>query len=395
MSDEFRFHVGYYDHLHPAPSVNFQMNRWINYLGPSALADMEAIAPQLTEFRSYGAQFLALADQALAQGRNLHAAYYYRSAEFFMSGDDPAKRPTRDKFRRLLLDHYRIGDDMCQQVRFRDGAVEGLLPAYHFQAPHARGTIVVHGGFDSYIEEFFPVLLQVSRAGYDLIAFEGPGQGGALLDGGLRLTHEWHKPLAAVLDHFSAKDVTLLGISMGGCLALRAAAFEPRVQRAIAYDVFYDWPDTTLTKLEGVGTVLRLLLRLRAAGPFNAILAAIEKRSLLFQWAMRQAMDVLQVATSYEVFRASEPYTTRDVSPLLLQDVLVMAGAEDHIIPLQHYYRQVEALTAARSVTPRLFTRAEGAQNHCQVGNLGLAVQVITDWIGAASSGQLPSQSTR
>jgi hypothetical protein len=34
-----------------------------------------------------------------------------------------------------------------------------------------------------------------------------------------------------------------------------------------------------------------------------------------------------------------------------------------------------------RSLTARLFTRAEQAQNHCQVGNLELALDVIVTWI--------------
>jgi len=32
-------------------------------------------------------------------------------------------------------------------------------------------------------------------------------------------------------------------------------------------------------------------------------------------------------------------------------------------------------------VTGRLFTRAEQAHQHCQVGNLGLAVDFMLDWI--------------
>jgi hypothetical protein len=64
---------------------------------------------------------------------------------------------------------------------------------------------------------------------------------------------------------------------------------------------------------------------------------------------------------------------------------LVLAGKEDHIIPLSHFYKQIDALKSARSKTARLFTRAEQAQNHCQVGNLHLAVETITDWIDLKS----------
>jgi len=38
-----------------------------------------------------------------------------------------------------------------------------------------------------------------------------------------------------------------------------------------------------------------------------------------------------------------------------------------------------QTLNNARSLTARLFTRKETAQNHCQLGNVGLSVEVIVD----------------
>jgi len=42
---------------------------------------------------------------------------------------------------------------------------------------------------------------------------------------------------------------------------------------------------------------------------------------------------------------------------------------------------QVKALTNAKSVTARVFTKEENAQNHCQIGNLGLAMDAMLKWI--------------
>lgn len=36
-------------------------------------------------------------------------------------------------------------------------------------------------------------------------------------------------------------DVTLIGISLGGYLATRAAAFEPRISKLVMYDLIYDF----------------------------------------------------------------------------------------------------------------------------------------------------------
>ncbi len=48
------------------------------------------------------------------------------------------------------------------------------------------------------------------------------------------MTADWHKPVGAALDHFEVERVALVGLWLGGCLALRAAALEPRVARRIA-----------------------------------------------------------------------------------------------------------------------------------------------------------------
>jgi pimeloyl-ACP methyl ester carboxylesterase len=381
MQEEFQFHTGYYDHLHPDPSINFQMNRWISFLGTSALEDMQSIAPRLLDYSSYRREFLALAEKALSEERNLHAAYYFRSAEFFMRQDDPLMRPTRQMFQNLLCDKVGITESDRFAVPYTDGNLHGFLPAYLFAHDRSKSTIVIHGGHDSYIEEFFPVILYIRDAGYNVVCFEGPGQGGALLESGLFLTDEWHKPVKAILDYFKLENVTLIGISMGGCFALRAAAYEPRIQRVIAYDVFYDWMDTTFEKLKPVAPLLKFLLFSKASGPFDLLLAGIMKKSPLFDWAMHQAMLVLGASTSYQVFQKSRPFTTRDISSLVKQDTLLMAGSEDNIIPLSHFYQQIAALKNARSLTARLFTRVEHAQNHCQVGNLRLAVDTITNWI--------------
>jgi pimeloyl-ACP methyl ester carboxylesterase len=50
----------------------------------------------------------------------------------------------------------------------------------------------------------------------------------------------WMIDLGAVLDYFNLDHITLIGISLGGCLALRAAAYEPRVHRVVADDTDTD-----------------------------------------------------------------------------------------------------------------------------------------------------------
>jgi hypothetical protein len=68
-------------------------------------------------------------------------------------------------------------------------------------------------------------------------------------------------------------------------------------------------------------------------------------------------------------------------SELVDQDVLLLGGEKDTFHPPVLYHKQWKALTHARSITGRLFTEADGAAHHCAIGNMGLAAQVMLDWL--------------
>ena len=68
-------------------------------------------------------------------------------------------------------------------------------------------------------------------------------------------------------------------------------------------------------------------------------------------------------------------------SELVTQDVLILTGIKDHFIPLKMHARQVSALRNAKSVTARIFTAEDHAGNHCQVGNIGLALDIMEKWL--------------
>lgn len=74
-------------------------------------------------------------------------------------------------------------------------------------------------------------------------------------------------------------------------------------------------------------------------------------------------------------------YVTADVSGEVRADALLLAGAEDHYVPVTQLADQINTLAAACSVTARVFTREEQAQNHVQAGNIALSVRVILSWL--------------
>ena len=385
-------HVGYHA-VHPDVSLNFQINRWFSWVGEAGMLDeMRTVAPRIATYADWQREFAALAQQALTEEHKLRAAYYLRAAEFFLPANDPQRKPMREQFLQLTRSHYGVKPGDQHRVPYSDGSVHGFLPVYRFTPTKPKGCVVFFGGFDSYLEELFLGFFWLRDAGYEVVAFEGPGQGGALFESGLPMTHEWEKPVAAVLDHFGLRDVTLIGLSMGGYFAIRAAAHEPRVQRVIAYDVFFDSFDCNLRQTPtSVRRVLQVLLRLKADGLVNALTRRAARRSLVIGWGLRHAMHVTGTTTPAAYLHAIQQYTTAEVSNRVTQDVLLLAGIEDHYVPVAQFYRQIAALKNTRSLTARLFTQAESAHNHCQAGNYGLAFQVITAWIDSQAASTQPS----
>lgn len=222
----------------------------------------------------------------------------------------------------------------------------------------------------------------LANAGYDVVGFDGPGQGSSLEDGGLHFTHELHKPVKAVLDYFNLDNVTLIGISLGGCLALRAAAYESRVRRVVADDTDTDHFEVMLGLVKpSVRTALMSLVKMGADHVINKLFARAAKESASTDFSIQQGMLVTGSRTPSDYLKKMHLYRTDDVSPLIEQDVLLLGGTEDFCIPTHMFHDQIRMLAHARSVTARLFTRHEQGQQHCQIGNLGLQFRVIRDWL--------------
>lgn len=207
--------------------------------------------------------------------------------------------------------------------------------------------------------------------------FEGPGQGAALKKSGLPLTHEWEKTVKAVLDYFALDDVTLLGISMGGWMSIRAAVFEPRIKQVVASSIAFDYMQFLPSPTQ---TLFRYLFRFR--GLMDGLAELKIKASFQGRWGINNLMYITKTGTPMDAtdvlirFNEKNPH-----SELVKQDVLILTGEKDHFIPPKMHYNQINALKNARSVTARIFTTVDLAQNHCQIGNIRLALDVMVTWI--------------
>jgi pimeloyl-ACP methyl ester carboxylesterase len=384
------FPVAFYDDLHPNFGINFQMNRCYSFSNDNEmLSEMRGASPRIHNYSEFIEEFLKLYENSLKSGHKLRAAHYLRTAEFYMTLDNPKKEEYRKKFISLMREHFQIDDNLHYLVPYEDG----FLSTYRFTPKTPQGTFVVFAGFDSYVEEMFKTILAMKESGFDVVFFDGPGQGATLEDYKIPMTHEWEKPVKAVLDFFNLNDVTLIGVSLGGYLVMRSAAYDKRIKRVVADDICVNFFETLLRQFPAKSRKFVTFLIMHKnkvnATFFNSLIRKLSKKSLMLEWGVAQGMHVMGTKTPYEFFRKCTAFNTTEVSPLVEQDVLLMGGQEDHYIPLHQFFDQGKMLTNVRSLTSRLFTRKEMAQNHCQLGNVVLSVKVIVNWAEQAMNNRI------
>lgn len=367
--NDFTFPVGYRS-FHKNKQLNFRINHLYS-LGYWTETDARQVGASIQDLRECQRDLIAFADQKAAEGQNLAAAFGYRAAEFFTSPNDPDKMALYDKF----YDHFYTAVQDEPLERCSIPYQSGMMPALRFSLEKRKGTIIFIGGHDSFMEELYLVARFIVDAGYEVILFEGPGQGAARRKSNLYMTHEWEKPTSAVLDYFGLHDVTLVGLSMGGYLAPRAAAFDDRIARVVAFDVTpYDLHGSGLQ-----GAIYQWFLRNPSI--YNRIANISMCMSAQAEQLVNQWMYITGARTPAEWNEKLQHYSVSDIAEQIRQDVLLMAGEEDQIIPLKEYHNNMNGMPNARSVTGRVFTAEEHAQNHCQVGNIKLALDVILQWV--------------
>jgi hypothetical protein len=139
--------------FHRNAFINYQLNR-AHSLGYADRDELDASARAIRGLTT-AQVFTALAERAETEGRLRNATSYLRVAEFFMPKRSGAGVPIYRRYRDLFDRAFRDGGAVRHEIPY-GGA---MLPAYRVRAAGSasRGTVLLHGGFDSLIEEFYAI----------------------------------------------------------------------------------------------------------------------------------------------------------------------------------------------------------------------------------------------
>ncbi len=383
------------------PTFSFELLRAASYgpYGGSEIGEVLATARRIREgdFESWYREWScvaerieAIANASLKMGHSvsanqafLRASNYYRTAEFFLAPDDPRRIETYDKSRTTFWRFLELSGLCVDRV---DIPYEGTtLPGYFYRVDDSRTprqTLISLGGFDSTGEElYFFAAAPALRRGYNVLAFDGPGQGEPLRVQHLPARPDYEVPIRAVVDYLMTRAevdrdrIALMGSSMGGYYAARAVAFDPRVKALIIHGVFYDfWKMQAATK-----PMLARLGKWKSPRIVEFVLKLAAHFSPELRWAVATGMWVLGARNPSELLREIRRYSLKDTVGQIQQPTLILHGERDHFVPRQQVDMLYAALKAPKTL--RVFTVDEGAEEHCQMGNMTLLHQVLFDWL--------------
>ena len=334
------------------------------------------------------AQASAAAGQvASARGAFFRAANYFRTAGLFAMAAPVGPRLT--EAHRREVESFRLGAALLPlppevvAIPYQGSS----LPGYFFRAAAdgaPRATVILTNGYDGTAEElYFSNGAAALERGYNVLAFDGPGQGAMIIDRGVPFRPDWENVITPVVDYLLARPdvdqdrVALIGLSFGGYLAPRAATAERRLAACLCDCGPYDLFDTVARRLPGFlarplpdGSPARLRLLDR--------LVRVVMNKPTAGWAMRRNLLVHGLSDPLDYFRIASQYSLKGIEDRIECPTFVCsADGDDLSVDAGKFY---DALACPKQFCH--FTAAEGAGQHCESGARTLFHARAFDWLG-------------
>lgn len=332
-----------------------------------------------------GDEFLVQGHMVSARKEYLRASNYYRTAEFFLHAnpDDPRVvetwRKSRDVFRKFaeLASHPIIAVD----IPFEGTTLPGYICLVD-ESGRKRPLLIVQTGFDGTKEElYYTQAVFALERGYNVLLFEGPGQGQVIREQGIPFRHNWESVITPVVDFALLRPevdqarIALIGISFGGYFVPRAAAFERRISALVANGGVYDFHSVAT---QGNAEVQAALDDPAASAEMDAAIRQAMETDASLRWAISNAMFTFHADSPSDWMRKTRPYVMRDVAGKITARTLIVDSEGDRDMPGQA--RQLyDAIVAPKDFM--LFTREDGAEEHCQVGAAVYSNSMILNWL--------------
>lgn len=289
---------------------------------------LEKWSDWLSAWCANGDMHAALASEAESHGRRLtagqawlRATLSYHFAKFVWVLDMEEHRKATEKSVAALLRAHRLLDPSAERIEI---PFEGTHLVGNLRRPHAivhPAVVLLLPGLDSTKEEFFQWENVFLNRGLATFSLDGPGQGESGYH--LPLRPDYEVASTAAIDTLSQRNdldldrLGVVGVSMGGYYAARAAAFDHRIRAVVTVGGAYE------------------------SGTRFDTRPAIS-RAAFIQYSLAQ--------TQQEAREIANRMTLEGVLSSLVQPLLVIFGKQDRLVPFEQAERVVREAPRAQLV---------------------------------------------
>jgi Prolyl oligopeptidase family len=313
----------------------------------------------------------------------LWAQNYYDSATYFIdSSNDPSRfLPTWELLYDCWLKSLPLFDPPIEPVNipYENTNLHGFFIKGK-DSPDKRPLLIsVNGSDGSLLDMWLWGGAAAIARGYNVLTFDGPGQGYALWKQNLFFRPDWEKVITPVIDYaltrpeVDPKKIAIQGISQGGYWVPRAVAFEKRIAAAIAdpgvVDVSTAWT-TSLPK-----PMLNLLTANRKTDFDNYMAKSLDQPTRL---NLNFRMRPYGFNSYYDTYKATTQYNLKDVASQIQCPMLITEPANEAYWPGQS--RELYDLLASPKKLAH-FSESDGADLHCEPKGTGLRDLRIFNWL--------------
>jgi dienelactone hydrolase len=294
----------------------------------------------------------------------IRATNYLINAERMQAAHSPERRATYQRCLDMLEQAFELVDPATTRVAVPYERT--TLPAYFTQAPGEgpKPCMIMFNGLDSTKEHMYTSFFQEEMAarGISTLMVDTPGSGEALRMQGLTSRIDTEMWAAACVDHLQGRSdvdgdrIGLVGWSLGGYYAPRAAAFEKRIKLVVAWGANHNW-----------GEVQRRRLQREGENPVPHYWEHV-----LWVWGYDDLDAFIEMSAGVHLDGVVEQITV---------PFLIAHGQNDRQIPLAYAHRSYEQATNSPKRELRIFTPEEGGAEHIGLDHLPHVRDFIADWV--------------
>ena len=318
-------------------------------------------------------QLITSAEQDEKRGRLIGAGAKYMRASNYVSQAERMQSPHWEgrnaAYQRsidLLAKGAQLAGANFKSVEIPYG--ESSLPGYFIAAEGTDGRpapcIIQWNGLDSTKEMMYysGFANELARRGISTLMVDTPGSGEALRLRGLTARPDTEVWASACIDYLltqpevDPEQIGIVGWSLGGYFAPRAAAFEKRLKLVVAWGANHNWGEVQHGR------------RLREGE--NPVPHYWDH--VMWVWGQDDIEEFMKVA---------DQVTLENVADQITVPFLITHGVNDRQINVKYAHQSYEQATSSPKRELRIFTPEEGGTEHISLDNLPVVASFIADWV--------------